>query len=184
MPIDAVVTERLRCRAPEPGDARCYEALTWSAEVGAWLRPPPLAPFGSADAAQWLESDVQHWRAHGFGPWLVFDRAGGGFVGRAGLRWTEVEGERVIELAWALLPEWWARGLATEAAVAAIGEARERGIERLVAFTLIANVASRRVMDKAGLRFVREIEHAGLPHVLYELDVGRTQRRSCRATRR
>ena len=174
MPIDAVVTERLRCRAPELDDGRHFEALTSSAEVGAWLRPPPLDPFGSADAAHWLESDVQHWRAHGFGPWLVFDRTDGDFVGRAGLRWTEVEGQRVIELAWALLPEWWGRGLATEAAVAAIGVARVRGIERLVAFTLIANCASRRVMHKAGLRLLGEIEHAGVPHVLYELDVGRT----------
>lgn len=176
MPIDAVVTERLRCRAPGVGDERHYEALTSSAEVGAWLRPPPLDPFGSADAARWLDSDVQHWRAHGFGPWVLFDHSDGSFVGRAGLHWTEVEGQRVIELAWALLPEWWGRGLATEAAVAAIGVARERGIERLVAFTLISNVASRRVMHKAGLRLLREIEHAGLPHVLYELDVGRTQR--------
>jgi RimJ/RimL family protein N-acetyltransferase len=176
MPIDAVVTERLRCRAPELGDARHYDTLTSSVEVGAWLRPPPLDPFGPADAVQWLGSDVEHWRAHGFGPWLLFERTHGSFVGRAGLRWTEVEGQRVIELAWALLPEWWGRGLATEAAVAAIAVARERGIERLVAFTLISNVASRRVMEKAGLRFLREIEHAGLPHVLYELDVGRTQR--------
>jgi RimJ/RimL family protein N-acetyltransferase len=169
---DALMTERLTCRAPGPGDERHYVALTSSAEVGAWLRPPPLDPFGPGDAAQWFESDVEHWGAHGFGPWLLFARADGGFVGRGGLRWTEVEGEMAIEVAWAVLPEWWGRGLATEAAAAAIGDARERGIQRLVAFTLIDNVASRRVMEKAGLRLVREIEHAGLPHVLYEIDLG------------
>jgi RimJ/RimL family protein N-acetyltransferase len=173
MPINAVATERLACRAPESGDERHYNALTSSAEVGAWLRPRPLDPFGPTDARHWLESDVEHWVAHGFGPWLLFDRARGGFVGRAGLRWTEVEGQRAIELAWALLPEWWGRGLATEAAVAAIAVARERGIDRLVAFTLIRNDASRRVMEKAGLRLLRDIEHAGLPHVLYEIELGR-----------
>jgi RimJ/RimL family protein N-acetyltransferase len=179
MPIDAVVTERLTCRVPELDDERHYDALTSSAEVGAWLRPPPLDPFGPADATHWLKSDVQHWRAHGFGPWLLFDRIHGGFVGRAGLRWTDVAGQRAIELAWALLPIWWGRGLATEAAVAAIAVARERGIERLVAFTLTPNVASRRVMEKAGLRFLRQIEHAGLPHVLYEIELGRTRTESC-----
>jgi RimJ/RimL family protein N-acetyltransferase len=169
MQIDAVVTERLTCRPPEPDDEPYYVELTSSPEVGAWLRPPPLDPFGPADAVTWLESDIAHWYAHGFGPWLLFDRARGGFVGRAGLRWTEVDGERAIEVAWALVPEWWGKGLATEAAVAAIGVARERGIRRLVAFTLPDNVASRRVMEKAGLRFSREMEHAGLPHVLYEV---------------
>ena len=177
MPIDAVVTEHLMCRAPELGDERHYHELTSSAEVGAWPRPPPLDPFGPADAAQWLHSDVQHWRAHGFGPWLLFNRVDGGFVGRAGLRWTEVERQRAIELAWALLPECWGRGLATEASIAAIAVARERGIRRLVAFTLMTNVASRRVMEKAGLRLLRQIEHAGLPHVLYEIDLGRTPTR-------
>jgi RimJ/RimL family protein N-acetyltransferase len=171
MQIDAVVTERLACRAPEPGDEPHYVALTSSPEVGAWLRPPPLAPFGPADAASWLASDVAHWYAHGFGPWLLFDRGGGGFVGRAGLRWTEVDGERAIELAWAVLPEWWGRGLATEAANAAIAAARERAIGRLVAFTLAENVASRRVMEKLRMRYSRDVEHAGLPHVLYETDL-------------
>jgi RimJ/RimL family protein N-acetyltransferase len=96
MQIDAVVTERLTCRPPEPDDDRHYVALTSSPEVGAWLRPPPLDPFGPDDAASWLENDVEHWHRYGFGPWL-FDRADGGFVGRAGLRWTEVDGEMAIE---------------------------------------------------------------------------------------
>jgi ribosomal-protein-alanine N-acetyltransferase len=41
------------------------------------------------------------------------------------------------------------------------------GLDRLVAFTLPDNVASRRVMEKSGFIYERHIEHAGLPHVLY-----------------
>ena len=41
------------------------------------------------------------------------------------------------------------------------------GLDRVVAFTLPDNVASRRVMAKAGFIYGRDIEHAGLPHVLY-----------------
>ena len=37
----------------------------------------------------------------------------------------------------------------------------------LIAFTLPDNLASRRVMEKAGFAYEREILHAGLPHVLY-----------------
>jgi ribosomal-protein-alanine N-acetyltransferase len=166
------MTERLEYRAPEPGDERYYAELTESPEVGTWLRPPPLDPFGPEDAGIWMASDVEHWRELGYGPWLLFALDGGGFVGRAGLRSTEVEGRPEIELAWAVLPRWWGQGLATEAAGAAIGVARERGIDRLVAFTLHDNAASRRVMEKLGMRFVGDIEHAGLPHVLYARDLG------------
>jgi RimJ/RimL family protein N-acetyltransferase len=38
-----------------------------------------------------------------------------------------------------------------------------------VSFTLPHNAASRRVMEKAGLTYERDITHAGLPHVLYRL---------------
>jgi RimJ/RimL family protein N-acetyltransferase len=49
-----------------------------------------------------------------------------------------------------------------------VGLARERlGLEEIVAFTLPHNVASRRVMEKVGFRYERDIEWAGLPHVLY-----------------
>ena len=41
------------------------------------------------------------------------------------------------------------------------------GLQRIVSFTLPFNLRSRRVMEKAGLRYERDIVHAGMPHVLY-----------------
>jgi [ribosomal protein S5]-alanine N-acetyltransferase len=53
-------------------------------------------------------------------------------------------------------------------AVAAV--ARDRLLFReLVAFTLPENVASRRVMEKVGFTYERDIEWAALRHVLYRL---------------
>ena len=64
-------------------------------------------------------------------------------------------------------------GLATELAFTAVDvgfEALE--LERLIAFTLPHNIASRRVMEKAGFTYEREIVHATLPHVLYRRGLG------------
>ena len=36
--------------------------------------------------------------------------------------------------------------------------------------TMTTNVASRGVMEKLGMQYDRNVEHAGLPHVLYRLD--------------
>ena len=47
------------------------------------------------------------------------------------------------------------KGYATEGARALIDYAFERGARRVYAGTMVVNVASRRVMEKAGLRFVR-----------------------------
>jgi len=167
--VPETLTARLRCRRPTPGDAAAYRALLLDPAVQRWLRPPPLRPMRPEQAEEILARDVRHWAEHGYGPWLLRDRTTDALVGRAGLSWTTATGEFAVELAWALRPDRWGTGLATEAAQAAVARARALGIDEVVAFTLPANVASRRVMEKAGLRYERDFEHVGLPHVLYRL---------------
>jgi [ribosomal protein S5]-alanine N-acetyltransferase len=99
---------------------------------------------------------------------LICERETGQMVGQGGLQTTFVADCNEVEVAWAIVPERWGHGLATELAQAATGVAfDDLGLDQLVAFTLPDNVASRRVMDKSGFVFEREILHAGLPHVLY-----------------
>ena len=40
-------------------------------------------------------------------------------------------------------------------------------LQRVVAYTLPDNWASRRVMEKAGFAYERDVMHVGLRHVLY-----------------
>ena len=40
-------------------------------------------------------------------------------------------------------------------------------LPELVSFTQTTNVASRRVMEKAGFRYERDFTYASTPHVLY-----------------
>ena len=82
---------------------------------------------------------------------------------------------------------FWGRGLASEMAAALLrsgGDGLAPG--GIVAFTLTTNGASRRVMEKLGFRFERDIIHAGLPHVLNRLDMAPagTSRRGRPAARR
>ena len=169
-------TERLHCRAPGGRDHAGYRALFLDPRVQRWLFPPPLAPYGRRDVASLLRADVEHWNRHGFGPWALTDRGTGAFVGRGGLAWTTVAGRRAVELPWSIVPERWGQGLATEAGRAALGAARDAGIGEVVSLTLVENAASRRVMAKLGLEEAGEIEHAGLPHVLYRAATGSARR--------
>jgi RimJ/RimL family protein N-acetyltransferase len=45
-----------------------------------------------------------------------------------------------------------------------VDRARHLGLPEVVGFTMTTNIASQRVLEKAGLRFERVLEHAGLPH--------------------
>ena len=117
-----------------------------------------------------LRSGLDHWERHGFGPWVFHARATGETVGGAALRHVEIEGRPEVEVGYRVTPAWWGRGIATEMASALVGVARDRlRLPEIVAFTLPFNVESRRVMEKVGFTYERDIEWAALPHVLYRL---------------
>ncbi|MGO9958656.1 MAG: GNAT family N-acetyltransferase [Solirubrobacteraceae bacterium] len=138
-------------------DPRVYRTL-WP-----WSFPPTIADVRSSLARQ-----RDHWERHGFGLWLLRDRDSGELVGRGGLLYTDVLGGHAVEVAWAVVPERWGEGLATELARGAVALAfGTLDLEEVIAITLPDNVASRRVMEKSGFRYEGEVEHAGLEHVLY-----------------
>jgi RimJ/RimL family protein N-acetyltransferase len=156
-------------RPPEPIDQAGYATLLFAPAVAAWLRPEPLPPLTEAEVAEMLADDMRHWRQAGFGPWALVAAEDGELVGRVGLRRTSIGGELAVELAWTVLPEWQGKGLATAAAREGAALGRSLGIDELVALVLPANLASRRVAAKVGMREAGEVSHAGLPHLLYRL---------------
>jgi RimJ/RimL family protein N-acetyltransferase len=164
-------TQRLLLRKPTPDDRALYHSHFTQPEVERWLRPSPLPPFSAGALDELVEGDQAHWSDHGFGPWVLIEQETGAFAGRGGLHWTVVEEAAMIELAWSIEPPLHNRGYATEMATAAIECARELKIEQLVALVLPANVSSRRVAEKVGGERNGEVDHAGLPHMLFRLAV-------------
>jgi RimJ/RimL family protein N-acetyltransferase len=162
-------TEHLLLRPPTPEDRALYHAHFSSPEVERWLRPSPLPPFNSGALDELIEGDRAHWSDHGFGPWILLERESATFAGRGGLHWTTVEDVAMVELAWSIEPRLHGKGYATEMAIAATEWARELRFEELVALVLPGNVASRRVAEKLECKQTTEVEHAGLPHLLYRL---------------
>jgi RimJ/RimL family protein N-acetyltransferase len=129
---------------------------------------PRAEPPTEGEVLDGLAAKVDHWDRHGFGMWRLGDRETGEMVGRGGLQYTYTAGLNDVEAGWAVVPERWGQGLATELAHACVEVGfGALGLRELVAFTLPDNRASRRVMEKAGFEYEREIVHAGLPHVLY-----------------
>jgi len=162
---DRLQTERLVMHRPAPGDLDDLARLR--------LNPAAMATVGGGrsveDSKAYLDTMMSHWVTHGFGWWIARETSGT-MVGYAGLRHFECEGRAEIELGYALAPEYWGRGLGTELALACIADGRGRmPLDSVVAITLPTNRASQRVMEKAGLRYERDIVHAGQPHVLYRV---------------
>lgn len=82
---------------------------------------------------------------------------------RGGPSYGDVDGQRALELGWSLRREHQGRGYATEIGrpglTRAFGELRA---ERVYSFTERHHVRSRAVMERLGMRYLREIRRAGL----------------------
>ena len=176
MDLARVETERLVGCRPLARDAEELHEVLASPLVAEWLWPGELGGIPSLPKVRTiLVRDMDHWKRHGFGAWVVRDRTTGALVGRVGLGRTHVAGADEVEVAWAIAPERWGQGLATEMAEAAVQAGLgPLGLPSVVAFTLPHNRSSRRVMERIGMTYERDCTHAGLPHVLYRRSGGDT----------
>ena len=166
--LSSVETARLAGSPVAPRDVEFLCALMGDPRVGRTLGG--VRDRGEVEA--WLRDHRDHWQRHGYGYWTWRDRASGEPVARGGLGTATVEGEPFVELGWAVLPEHWGRGIATELGGASMRVAAQRGITRVVAFALVGNRASRRVMEKLGMRYDRDFEHGPWgTHALYVADL-------------
>lgn len=101
----------------------------------------------------------EHYRDHGYGLLAAELRDTGEIVGRIGFLETEIDSTGDAELHYHLAPTAWGNGLATEAARAVLEWGFEQGrLGRVVAVIHPENLASRRVAEKCGLTFWKEIE--------------------------
>jgi RimJ/RimL family protein N-acetyltransferase len=128
-------------------------------------------PFGADRVREMLEAQLAIARDAGVQYWPVFESGSGGFVGCCGLR-PRGAGHRQLELGFHLRPEHWGKGLATEAARAAIAFAFDRlRSEELFAGHHPANAASARTLRKLGFRYSHDELYppTGLRHPSYVL---------------
>jgi len=104
---------------------------------------------------------LPHWlglpaKTPGYGFWAAEDRESGQFIGWFHLRLRDGHPVDEPELGYRLRRQSWGAGLATEGSRVLIDHAfTVQGAARVVAETMAVNVASRRVMEKAGMSFVR-----------------------------
>jgi ribosomal-protein-alanine N-acetyltransferase len=165
-PLSTIETARLRGERIGPQHHDELSALLGDPRVGATLGGA-LTPERVAGT---IVAKEAHWNLHGFGYWVWREKATGEPVARGGLQRTHVGGRDEVEVGWAVTSRRWGEGFATELGAASVRFGFERlQLREIVSYTLPDNVASRRVMEKLGFAFEREIEHAGLPHVLYRL---------------
>ena len=172
-----MLTERLALRRFTSADAANLLSLDGDPQVMRFLT-------GTTRSLAQIRDEVLpdlagcHLRYPGFGYWAAESRAGGQFIGWFGLRpvtptgdaiehWPDADGDTgVASLGYRLRRSAWGQGYATEGARALVRLAfTGLGLREVVATTMAVNTGSRRVMEKAGLRYARTV-HLDWPEPL------------------
>jgi len=173
-------TSRVWLRRWRVEDREAFAALNADPVVMEYF-PAVLSRAESDELADRIEA---HFARNGFGLWAVEVPGAHLFAGFLGLSTPSFQAHFTpcVEVGWRLSREAWGKGYATEGARAVLAFGFEQlGLDEIVALTVPANLGSRRLMERLGMRHspADDFEHPSLPaghplrhHVLYRLARG------------
>ncbi|MCX6619625.1 MAG: GNAT family N-acetyltransferase [Acidobacteria bacterium] len=160
-------TERLLLTEWSPGDWTAFRPIATDPEVMRHITGGLAWP--DERIRDFIGRQITKFEQAGYCRWkLTLKETGGlaGFCGGGSLHGLEWE-----EIGWWLARPLWGRGLATEAARAALDDLFVRvGLEQLVSVARPENQASIGVMRKLGLRFSKEHLHGGALCLVYTIE--------------
>lgn len=165
-------TDRLILREFEFSDEEVLFELESDPDVRKFLGDR-MEHIGQARAAiEAIRKD--HYEVRGIGRWAIVEKSTHSFLGLGGLRYMKelTNGHTgYFDVGYRLNKRYWGRGFATECARASVKYGFEvLAQEKLHGISHVDNLASRRVLENAGLRRVEEFDDSrGDPHVWFEI---------------
>jgi ribosomal-protein-alanine N-acetyltransferase len=115
-----------------------------------------------------LKEYQDKYNKYGYGCYLVFELKNDKFIGRAGMSDLDT-GE--TEVGYLIVKELWGKGFATRIVKALLNWCKHNlHKDRVIAFTPVEHKASERVMQKAGMRYLKKATMPNVPGecVVYE----------------
>ena len=157
-----LATDRLTLRPLTPADADSYAAMRFHPQVARWLPTEPVDPAEAVRTT--IGRFAAAWQQRRYAPWGVFlERR---LIGHGGLNYVR-EFEQT-EVLWALHPDAWGNGYATEMARAALAYGFDTpGLNLIFAITLPDNLASQAVMKRLGLGYRRRVDYKGIKDIVW-----------------
>ncbi len=162
-----IETPRLILRRFVPDDVEAFFRLCSEPEIIRYAQNTPVASIDEALALM-QAAPLRDYAVRGYGRFACIWRETGDVIGFSGIKHLAELGED--ELGYRFLPEFWGRGLATEAGAASIEFARTSlGLSRLVAMVHPDNLGSIRVVSRLGFLVERALDHPDFPDVRMNL---------------
>lgn len=159
-------TERLLMYEMAPEDAEHFYLLNKDPEVMRYLRD---RVFESVEESRIFLENYPAYKKHGIGRWTVKIKDTGEFVGWCGLKYNEDIQE--VDIGYRLKKIHWNKGYATEASLVCLDYGfNVMKYKRIIGRADKDNGASRRVLEKLGLKFEKYYFEEGVESVLYAIE--------------
>ncbi len=164
-----IETARLRLRPYTLADLDELAPILCNPEVMKYSPRGPIAKGKERQVTQEiLEFFINHWQQHGFGVWAVVAKASEKLIGHCGLNFLPNTSE--VEVFYRLDQAYWNQGIATEATTASLRYGFEEvKLDPIVAITAPEHTASRRVMEKVGMKYEKDAHFYNLDVIYYAI---------------
>jgi [ribosomal protein S5]-alanine N-acetyltransferase len=155
-------------RPIQVSDLDVLAAIWADPEVTRFL-PSQGVPISRENTEKALQSFVTQWQQRGYGIWAIVENTSSfEMVGYCGLRYLSELDE--VEVLYGLAKEYWGRGIVTQAARTSIFYGFNiANLDRVIAMAIPDNQASRRVIEKAGLHYERQVHMFNLDALYYSI---------------
>lgn len=153
-----IETERLALSEPGIAHAEGWFELNSDSEV---LKYTGDKAFESLEQTKEFLSDYLSTLSPGFGRLSIHLKETNEFVGWCGLK----EHESFVDLGYRINKKYWGNGYATEAAQASLKFGfEELGLDEITGRSAAENIASIKILEKLGMKFLRLEECHGIPN--------------------
>jgi RimJ/RimL family protein N-acetyltransferase len=126
--------------------------------------PPPVEKI-----QRFIIGQLAHWEKFGYGDWGVLPDGQAEIIGWVGLQYLPELDE--TEVGFLLDRPFWGKGYATEAALASLKYGFEHfDLDHIIALVHPDNLASRRVIEKCGLKYFETISLWGIELMRYSIE--------------
>ncbi len=156
-------TPRLLLRELSVDDAEDFYELNQNPNV---VKYTGDAPFESVSAAEDFLKNYNDYKRNGYGRWAVIEKDSGEFLGWCGLKFDGKE----TDIGFRFFEKHWNKGYATESAKACLEYGfTELNLNEIVGRAMKENIGSVKVLEKIGMKFIKEMEFELHPGVLYRI---------------
>ena len=161
-----IETQRLILREFQQEDAQKLALILANPKV---MKFSPVGILSELQTKEKVEGFITSYEKHGFGKWAVITKDSNELIGYCGIALEEIDNKDEREIGYRLDSNFWGKGLATEAALAALNYAFEQfKFPYILGIVERSNASSVRVLEKLAMKYKRETIFHGIKMDVYQ----------------